>query len=65
MQHSSAIEYLTSKVLEQRKIVEEHLIAGKIKDFPEYQRLCGVVQGLDFALQEIRDLAKKLETDDE
>jgi hypothetical protein len=65
MQYSSAIEYLTSKVLEQRKIIEEHLVAGKLKDFPEYQRLCGVVQGLDFALQEIKDLAKKLEENDE
>jgi hypothetical protein len=65
MQYSSAIEYLTSKVLEQRKVVEECLVAGKVSDYPEYQRLCGVVQGLDFAKDLILDLAKKLESDDE
>lgn len=65
MQYSSAIEYLTSKVDEQRKIVEEHVVRGNIKEFSEYQKLCGVIQGLDFTKQLILDLAKKLENDDE
>ncbi len=65
MQRHSAIEYLTSKVDEQRNIVEEHVVRGNIKDFSEYQKLCGVIQGLDFTKQRIQDLAKKLEDDDE
>ena len=61
MRNQSAIEYLTSKVDEQRKIVEEHLVRGNLKEFSEYQRLCGVIQGLDFTKQLILDLAKNLE----
>jgi len=65
MRNQSAIEYLTSKVDEQRKIVEEHLVRGNLKEFSEYQRLCGVIQGLDFTKQLISDLAKNLEDSDE
>lgn len=65
MRNQSAIEYLTSKVDEQRKIVEEHLVRGNLKEFSEYQRLCGVIQGLDFTKQLILDLAKNLEDGDE
>ena len=65
MRNQSAIEYLTSKVDEQRKIVEEHLVRGNLKEFSEYQRLCGVIQGLDFTKQLILDLAKYLEDGDE
>tara|TARA_R110000868_G_scaffold259538_1_gene517790 strand:+ start:4673 stop:4876 length:204 start_codon:yes stop_codon:yes gene_type:complete len=65
MRNQSALEYLTSKVDEQRKIVEEHLVRGNLREFSEYQRLCGVVQGLDFTKQLILDLAKDLENADE
>lgn len=65
MQHQTALEYLTSQISEQRTVIENALVAGKLKDFSEYQRLCGVVQGLDFAKQVINDLAHKLENDDE
>ena len=65
MRNQSAIEYLNSKVDEQSKIVEEHLVRGNLKEFSEYQRLCGVIQGLDFTKQLILDLAKNLEDGDE
>ena len=65
MRNQSALEYLTSKVDEQRKIVEEHLVRGNLREFSEYQRLCGVIQGLDFTKQLILDLAKNLENADE
>lgn len=65
MQHQTALEYLTSQIEEQRKVIEDHLVAGKLKDFAEYQRLCGVVQGLDYAKQLTNDLARKLENGDE
>jgi len=65
MQNQSVIDYLVSKVDEQRKIIEDHVVRGNIKDFPEYQKLCGAIQGLDFTKQLLADLAKKLEDGDE
>lgn len=65
MQHQTALEYLTNQIREQREIVEDAVVDGKVKDFSEYQRLCGVIQGLDYATQLIKDLARKLENGDE
>jgi hypothetical protein len=33
-------------------------------NFEEYKRLCGVLQGIEFAKQTIKDIAKKLEIED-
>ena len=64
MQYQTALDYLSKKVEEQRVIVVDSILTGNISDY-EYRRLIGVIQGLDFSSQIIRDLAKKLESDDE
>ena len=64
MQHNSAIDYLNSKLVEQRNLIVETLIQGKLEE-GEYKRLCGVLQGLDFAVNLNNDLAKRMERDDE
>ena len=61
MSQQSAIAYLHGKLDEQAHIVSEHLTRGGVKDYAEYQRLCGVIQGLSHAKQIIDDLAKRLE----
>jgi hypothetical protein len=64
MAYSNALEYLVSKFKEERDTITEHLARGNtVKDFADYQRLCGIVQGLDFASLTINDLAKRLEND--
>ena len=64
MSYSNALEYLDSKLQEERILIVEALIQGKL-DEGEYKRLCGALQGLELAKNHIKDLAKRLERDDE
>jgi hypothetical protein len=65
MGHNTPLEYVESKLSERREQLKETLASGVIKDYSEYQRLCGVISGLDHATQIILDLAKRLEKEDE
>jgi len=60
MGYSNALEYLDTKLQEERTLIVETLIQGKL-DEGEYKRLCGALQGLDLAKNHIKDLAKRLE----
>ena len=64
MGYSNALEYLDSKLKEERTLIVETLIQGKL-DEGECKRLCGALQGLDLAKNHIKDLAQRLERDDE
>ena len=64
MSYSTALDYLESKLREERTLIVEALIQGKL-DEGEYKRLCGALQGLELAKNHIKDLAKRLERDDE
>jgi hypothetical protein len=60
MSYSNALEYLDSKLKDERTLIIENLIQGKL-DEGEYKRLCGALQGLDLAINHIKDLAKRIE----
>lgn len=64
MSYSNALEHLNSKLQEERMLIVDTLVQGKL-DEGEYKRLCGVLQGLDLAKNHIKDLAKRMEIDDE
>ncbi len=64
MGYSNALEYLNSKLQEERVLIVDTLTQGKL-DEGEYKRLCGALQGLDLARNHIKDLAQRLERDDE
>jgi hypothetical protein len=64
MSYSNALEYLDSKLQEERMLIVDTLIQGKL-DEGEYKRLCGALQGLELAKNHIKDLAKRLERDNE
>jgi len=64
MSYSTALEYLESKLQDERTLIVEALVQGKL-DEGEYKRLCGALQGLELAKNHIKDLAKRLERDDE
>lgn len=51
-------EYLERQIKERMDIKKDEIALGKCKDFAEYQKECGVVSGLNFALVEISDLTK-------
>jgi hypothetical protein len=58
--YSNALEYLETKLKEERTLIVESIIQGKL-DEGEYKRLCGALQGLDLATGYIKDLAKRME----
>ena len=64
MAYSNALEYLEAKLQDERTLIVETLTQGKLNE-GEYKRLCGALQGLDLAKNHIKDLAKRLERDDE
>ena len=43
----------------------DDLAGGGCRSFDEYQKLCGVIQGLAIAERHLIDLAEKLEKSDE
>ena len=60
------LNYLVTKLNDQRKDFVEFLAQGSAKEYANYQNLCGVIQGLDIAKQIITDLAERMEsTEDE
>jgi len=63
MNLSSEFEYLQSKYDDRIKELGSFLAQGTVKDISEYQRICGVIQGLNIANELLLDLAKRLETD--
>lgn len=63
MSYATPLEYLNAKLDERRTEIEQHLGRGAAKDFEEYQKLCGVIQGLETAKQIILDLAQRMEKD--
>jgi hypothetical protein len=58
--YSNALEYLETKLKDERTVIVENLIQGKL-DEGEYKRLCGALQGLDLAIGYIKDLAKRMD----
>ena len=65
MNSDSSFEYLNDKLSERCVEIEQHLGSGAAKTYDEYQKLCGFIQGLEYAKQLISDLADRMETDDE
>ena len=43
----------------------DDLAGGQCRTFDEYQKLCGVIQGLAIAERHLLDLAEKVEKSDE
>lgn len=65
MDYDATLRYLTSKIEERRTEIEQFLARGAVKDYVEYQKLCGFIQGLEATKQFIDDLASTMENADE
>ena len=57
--------HIISELNEQRTDLQNSLGDGVAKDFPEYQKICGVIRGLDLAKRLVSDLADRLEKENE
>ena len=62
MSYESGITYLNAKIEESRTTITNSITQGTLSEI-EYRRLCGVLQGLDFAMNLNNDLAKRMEND--
>lgn len=59
------LTYLSKKVREEQRIIEEDLVMGKAKDFGAYQHACGVYRGLMVANSMLLELKERMEKADE
>jgi hypothetical protein len=59
------LEFIASRLADRRKELQDFLSQGSVKDYSEYQKLCGTILGLDFAKLLIEDHANKLESEDD
>jgi len=54
-------DYLRSNVNDQMKDINDHISRGGCKDYPEYTKCCGIIQGLAQAEREILDAKSRYE----
>jgi hypothetical protein len=59
------LSYLSKKIQEELKVIEEDTAMGKAEDFGAYKYACGIYRGLLVANGIVADLANKLENDDD
>ena len=57
----NTLVYLRVQLRRMMNETSDHLSAGACKDFAEYARCCGVVEGLGLAERELLDLEERLE----
>ena len=56
---------LRSKLREDMNNYTDDMAGGACQSFEQYQKLCGVIQGLAIAERHLLDLAEKLEKSDD
>ena len=59
------VEVLRQKIREDLNNYADYIAGGACQNFEQYQKLCGVIQGLAIAESYLLDLAKKVEETDD
>jgi len=60
-----ALAYIVKEIQKLKQEREAYVAAGRCDTIEEYRRVCGVVQGLNFAENIIEDLVQKMEKSDD
>jgi len=60
---NNSFEYLRDKLRSQMNDISDHMTGGACKDYSEYAKCCGVIEGLALAERELLDLKSKIEAD--
>lgn len=63
MQYNNVYDYLVADFTKQQESVGAQLMSGRVASIEDYRRLCGLVQGLEYAKEAVRDLQKRQEND--
>ena len=59
------LEYLSKKIQEEMKVIEQDTVLGKAKDFGAYQYGCGIYRGLLLANNILIETSERMEKDDD
>jgi len=59
------LKYLSDKVHEEMKVIENDTVLGHAKDFGDYKYACGIYRGLLIANNVLTETAERMEKDDE
>ena len=59
----NVLEYLRKAMREQRNEYTDHVAGGACKEYSEYTKSCGIIEGLAIAERELLDLQKRIEED--
>jgi hypothetical protein len=59
------VEVLREKIREDLNNYADDIAGGACQNFEQYQKLCGIIQGLAMAESYLLDLAKKVEEADD
>jgi hypothetical protein len=62
---NDTLEYLLSKIREERMARGEAMADGALQSYEDYKYVTGVIRGLLIAEEIINDLAKRMENSDE
>jgi len=59
------LSYLSKKLQEEMKVIENDTVLGHAKDFGDYKYACGIYRGLLIANNVLTETAERMEKDDE
>lgn len=62
---SEILMYLSKKIQDDMKRMEEDIALGKAEDFGAYKYACGIYRGLLMSNTHIAELAQRMENDDD
>ena len=65
MSNYQELAYVAKEIQKLKHEREAYVAAGRCDTIEEYRRVCGVVQGLNFAENIIDDLVQKMEKSDD
>ena len=59
------LKYLSEKIQEEMKVIEQNMVVGNTKDFADYKYSCGIYRGLLMANNVVIEIKERMETNDE
>ena len=65
MNEYKMLAYVAKELAMERRGYEASVYQGNVKDFAEYKKLCGLIQGLSQAEAVINDLVQRMEKSDD
>ena len=61
----TVFDVLTEEIDAAVAVAKEHLAKGKVKDYPEYREVCGLIRGLESTRTAVQDLSRNYMEDDD